>query len=210
MPDFDHLDPARPDPARQFVELTARAGVRLPDQDATGWISPRDDKGKGLSRSEVRALAAKLRMDTELRQKAGQLIVWETNYARPYVYSGMWVADCPAQCGNVELMEDMLPQDRQQPGRRGEKRGMFVCSYCKYMTTSVHWPKDAGEIMEILERRPVPHTRNWYPEGHLTALKYGLKDGETIEELKAENAEHGIDVERPTPPVRPMPPAGGA
>lgn len=137
--------------------------------------------------------ARAIKRDLDLRGRTGQLVVWNSTFARAYVYCGEWVADCPQEdCANVEFVELKRDQDRGVAGTRGERKDAFFCTYCKVMATSVHWPKNADEIIELLERRPVPHTRNWYPEGHLTALRYGIKDGETAEELRAENAEHGI------------------
>lgn len=137
-------------------------------------------------------IAAALKRDMTTRGRPGQLIVWNTSYARAYVYAGEWVADCPSRCGNVELVTIKRDQDRGRAGGQGIRKESFLCSYCKQMATSIHWPENAEEIMEVLDRRPVPHTRNWYPEGHLTALEHGIHDGQTVEELLAENDEHGI------------------
>lgn len=137
-------------------------------------------------------LGAALGRELAERNRTGQMIVWSSTFARAYVYSGEWVADCPQKCGNVELLTVKRDQDRGRAGTKGERKDTFLCSYCKCIATSIHWPDNADEIMEVLDRRPVPHTRNWYPEGHLTALDFGIKDGETIEELLAENDVHGI------------------
>lgn len=151
-------------------------------------------KGSQIAEGDTRAveLAEALQRDLELRGRTGQLIVWSSTFARAYVYSGEWVADCPQRCGNVELVTIKRDQDRGRAGSRGTPKESFLCSYCKCLATSIHWPKNADEIMEILDRRPVPHTRNWYPEGHITALEFGIPDGETAEELLAENDKHGI------------------
>jgi len=143
---------------------------------------------------EVQAaqIAKALNRDMATRGRTGQLIIWNSTYARVYAYAGEWVADCPQRCGNVELMTNKLDRDRGRAGVMGERKDSFYCSYCKCVATSVHWPVDADEIMEILDRRPIPHTRNWYPEGHLTALEFNLPDGQTLDELRAENDEHGI------------------
>jgi hypothetical protein len=141
---------------------------------------------------KAQQLADALTRDLELRGKTGQLVVWSSTFARAYIYAGEWVADCPQRCGNVELLTVKRDQDRSRAGSKGTRKESFLCSYCHMMATSIHWPENADEIMEILDRRPVPHTRNWYPEGHITALSFGIKDGETVEELLAENAEHGI------------------
>lgn len=149
-------------------------------------------EGGMVPASRAEEIGTLLGRELEARGKKGQLIVWETNYARAYVYSGEWVADCPAKCGNVELLTIKRDEDRGRVGVKGTRKESFYCSYCKVIANSIHWPENADEITEILDRRPVPHTRNWYPEGHLTALEFGIKDGETAEELLAENAAHGI------------------
>jgi hypothetical protein len=46
--------------------------------------------------------------------------------------------------------------------------------------------------MAVLELRPIPHTRNWYPAGHETAVRFGIPDGQTVGQLRDENAEHGV------------------
>jgi hypothetical protein len=149
-------------------------------------------KGGELSATDALRLGRLLSQDLERRGRTGQLIVWNTSFARAYVYAGEWVADCPSKCGNVELLTIKRDQDRSRAGTRGTRKDTFTCSYCKETATSIHWPDNADEIMEVLDRRPVPHTRNWYPEGHITALEFGLDDGQTIEELLAENDQHGI------------------
>lgn len=100
-----------------------------------------------------------------------------TGCARVYVYAGDWVADCPTGCGNVERVRD--------------RSMVFGCSYCKVMS-DMEWPPNMGDIMAVLEVRPVPHTRNWYPTGHQTAVKFGVPHGQTVRDLVEENAEHGI------------------
>lgn len=149
-------------------------------------------EGGELSATDAKRLGRLLGQDLERRGRTGQLIIWSSSYARAYVYAGEWVADCPAKCGNVELLTIKRDQDRGRAGVPGTRKETFFCSYCKETATSIHWPENAEEITEVLDRRPVPHTRNWYPEGHITALSFGLDDGQTIEELLAENDEHGI------------------
>jgi hypothetical protein len=147
-----------------------------------------------VSQSRALLAATALKRDLALRGRTGQLVIWSSSFARAYIYNGEWVADCPQDgCTNVEFVENKRDQDRGVAGTRGERKDVYFCSYCKAMATSIHFPPDADELLEVLERRPMPHTRNWYPEGHLTALKFGIKDGETVAELLAENAEHGID-----------------
>jgi hypothetical protein len=149
-------------------------------------------EGGELSPVDAQRLGRMLSQDLDRRGKTGQLIVWSSTFARAYVYAGEWVADCPSRCGNVELLTIKRDQDRGRAGSSGTRKETFLCSYCKQIATSIHWPDNAEEIMEVLDRRPIPHTRNWYPEGHFTALSFGIDDGQTIEELLAENDEHGV------------------
>lgn len=110
--------------------------------------------------------------------------------ARAYVYSGDWVADCPRGCGGVEhLFERANPRNPSSP--RVVQKTEFHCSYCQ-MVTPIDWPPTMNEIMTVLMLRPVPHTRNWYPAGHDVALRFRLPHGQTVDELREENREHGV------------------
>jgi hypothetical protein len=111
-----------------------------------------------------------------------------TATARAYVYSGMWVADCPQGCGGTE----QLYEAERKGGPRTRRRTLFHCSYCKAVTSHIEWPPDEAELMAVLELRPIPHTRNWYPAGHETAVRFGIPDGQTVGQLRDENAEHGV------------------
>lgn len=113
-----------------------------------------------------------------------------TAMARAYVYSGEWVADCPRGCGNVEYLYDLAnPQDLTGP--RTRQKPQFYCSYCR-LITGIEWPHDMESIMEVLGLRPIPHTRNWYPEGHDTALQFRIPHGQSVDDLRAENVENGV------------------
>lgn len=113
-----------------------------------------------------------------------------TDQARAYVYSGDWVADCPRQCGGTEYLHD-----RQRPGDpdcpRTVRKGSFLCSYCKLLS-DIEWPTDMDGIMNVLQRRPVPHNRNWYPGDHTIAIRAGIPHGQSVRDLEDENAEHGV------------------
>jgi hypothetical protein len=111
--------------------------------------------------------------------------------ARAYVYSGDWVADCPRDgCGSVEHLYDRInPRNPGSP--RTVQKSEFRCSYCG-MTASIDWPPQLAEITTVLMLRPVPHTRNWYPENHDTAVRFHVPHGQSIDELRAENREHGV------------------
>lgn len=111
--------------------------------------------------------------------------------ARAYVYSGDWVADCPRACGNVEhLYARSNPRNPASP--RIVQLPVFSCSYCKLTDAPIDWPANMADIMAVLMLRPIPHTRNWYPQGHETAVRHRVPHGQSIDELRAENAEHGV------------------
>lgn len=111
--------------------------------------------------------------------------------ARAYVYAGDWVADCPRDgCGSVEHLYDRAnPRNPNSP--RVVQKSEFGCSYCG-ATAPIDWPANLAEITEVLMLRPIPHTRNWYPAEHETAVKFRVPHGQSIDELRAENVEHGV------------------
>lgn len=103
-----------------------------------------------------------------------------TNNARAYVNHGRWIANCPRKyCANAIALKP--------------KETTFHCSGpggCK-MVAPVEWPSDAEEIWNVLMERPVPTTRNWFPSGHVMALKCGLPHGQSPEDLREEAREYG-------------------
>ncbi|MDK1473615.1 hypothetical protein QNO07_09305 [Streptomyces sp. 549] len=110
--------------------------------------------------------------------------------ARAYVYCGDWVADCPRACGNVEhLYAHANPRNPASP--RTVPLPEFRCSYC-HQTAPIDWPPNLTDITAVLALRPVPHTRNWYPAGHDTAVRHRVPHGQSITELRAENADHNV------------------
>lgn len=149
--------------------------------------------GALLAPGRARKLAVALKRSQIERGRTGQLVVWSSNFARAYVYNGEWVADCPSDCKSTQFVEDKLDKDRGVAGTRGVRMHYYYCTYCTTYTESIRWPADAEEIKAILDRRPLRHTRNWYPEGHIVALQAGIRDGETVAELLAENAAYGVD-----------------
>lgn len=103
-----------------------------------------------------------------------------TTRARAYVYAGMWVAECPARCGNVErlFVKDV-------------RLSVFHCSHCNCMA-DIEWATDEAEIMAVLERRPVADNRHWYPASHELAIRANIPHGQTVKDLENENREHGV------------------
>jgi len=102
--------------------------------------------------------------------------------ARAWLYAGQWVADCPTpSCSNVEPLFDLA----------GRRLASFGCSYCGRQA-EIEWAHDEADIMAVLERRPVPHTRNWFPAGHDLAVRARLPHGQTVADLITENVEHGV------------------
>lgn len=80
------------------------------------------------------------------------------------------IADCP-DCGGAEFVWRDGPH-------------LMMCQSCWNMTIGGMWRRVAlspllPEVEAILAARPLPQNRNWTP-------------GETVEALRAENAEHGV------------------
>lgn len=88
---------------------------------------------------------------------------------------GFWVAKCPRPwCVNTEW---------HGPGPvTGRLGGLttrtLTCLRCG-LTCPADWPPNVDDIEAVLAQRPFAETRNWLP-------------GETIHDLLAENAEHGL------------------
>lgn len=81
---------------------------------------------------------------------------------------GRWIARCPEPwCTNAMQVD------------RGQRT--YVCCGLGGCGVGVElvWPADPAAIELVLSMRPVPGTRNWLP-------------GESLEDLLAENAVHGI------------------
>jgi hypothetical protein len=98
-----------------------------------------------------------------------------------YVNHGRWIADCPRpHCNSARRLEP-----RQA---RFHCAGEGGCG----MDCPVGWPPNPDELWEVLERRPVPMTRNWFPAGHGLAVRAGVEHGQTVADLVAENHEHGV------------------
>lgn len=111
-----------------------------------------------------------------------------TPVARAYAYNGDWVADCPRDgCGNVEF----LYTPSRMNGPRDQRRGFYLCSYCGAQAP-ISWPDNEHEILMVLSLRPVPSTRNWYPQDHPVAVNFRIPHGQTVRDLLAENEEHGV------------------
>lgn len=100
--------------------------------------------------------------------------------ALAYVNFGRWIADCPLGCGHAVALEG--------------GQTTFYCtppSGCGHIGTVV-WPGNAQEIWEVLGERPMPKTRNWFPEDHPLALMAGCPHGQSVQELRDEAAENGV------------------
>jgi hypothetical protein len=149
-----------------------------------------------LSPKQMRKLARRFAADLERRGKTGQLVVWRSSCVRAYFYRGRWVGDCPVpECKNAEyLTVEPLFANRYTAESRWDRKDYFICSnlQCGTVTQSIVFPQDAGEIEDVLNRRPMALTRNWYPAGHITAVSHGIEDGQTVAELIQENVDHGV------------------
>jgi hypothetical protein len=95
--------------------------------------------------------------------------------ATAYVSMGVWVAGCPRPW--------CIHADHCGPGPQTGRVGgltldLWHCFRCG-LVCPADWPAAAADINALLAARPQPETRNWLP-------------GETVEDLLAENAIHGL------------------
>lgn len=98
------------------------------------------------------------------------------SYTEAFVYAGQWVADCVyPSCANCEPLE--------------WNQYKVLCRECHYIA-DVRWPVGAARIAAVLDMRPVPTTRNWAPAGHRQAIACGFPEGQSVDELIAENEEN--------------------
>lgn len=103
-----------------------------------------------------------------------------TNMARAYVNFNRWIADCPTGCGNAASLDSgQTTFYCNPPGGCG-------------LIVAVDWPKNSVDIWETLQERPMPKTRNWFPEDHPLALRCGAPHGQSVEELRKEAQENGV------------------
>lgn len=97
-----------------------------------------------------------------------------------HVNHGRWIALCSRpHCTSAAPLK---------PGQTG-----FHCVECNQLD-SVVWPTDAEAIDAVLAMRPVPTTRNWAPPGHWQSIAVGMPEGQTVDELRAENRQYGVEV----------------
>lgn len=95
--------------------------------------------------------------------------------ATVYMTYSLWVARCPQPwCVGI---------DHYGPGPNTGRIGglgetQFCCPRCGTVATAA-WPESLDDLLHVLMQRPMPETRNWEP-------------GETLQDLIAENAIHGI------------------
>ena len=115
-----------------------------------------------------------------------------------YVYHGEWGADCPRpDCYNSEFLHN--PADPTRPSGPGNPRvnpkPVFSCSNCGELAP-IAWPpyEMAAEIVHVLSQRPVPGTRNWYPQDHPVAVRSRIPHGQSPDDLRRENHDHGVAV----------------
>lgn len=92
---------------------------------------------------------------------------------RARIDAGRWIVECP-DCHDAQYV---WPDDEQP---------LFMCVTCFNGAGDGLWrrvalPQDRSAIEELLLKRPVPGTRHW-------------RDGETVEDLRAENRAHGHEV----------------
>lgn len=102
--------------------------------------------------------------------RGGPLEIAEVAPVEAYINHGRWVADCPF-CPGAEIV--------------WREDATFFCLSCfneqaDFRCVPIAFPLNAGEIENILERRPVAATRNWLPH-------------ETAKALRDENRREGVN-----------------
>lgn len=100
-------------------------------------------------------------------------------HARVYLNYGRWVADCAREHCTAAY-------------RLQQNQAVLECSNCG-AAAPVEWPADdfIDGLREIMLARPVPQTRNWYPQDHDIAVRHGVPHGQILVDLMDENIEHG-------------------
>ena len=83
---------------------------------------------------------------------------------------GRWIVDCPCRAASMIWLEELVTWCAACANR-----------HCGGQWQPVALPATARRIEEILLARPDAANRNWFP-------------GETVDDLLAENAEHGHEV----------------
>lgn len=116
------------------------------------------------------------------RNRLERPIVPADDVLRAYVSAGRWVADCPFCGAGVALERDWTEG---------------LCFGCGRLYTELDWPGEADEIERVLRARPYPGNRTWLRAGNraLDALPEGDRRrlrGETLDDLRAENAARGV------------------
>jgi hypothetical protein len=97
--------------------------------------------------------------------------------ARAYVNHGRWIAECPRNCGGALSLTP--------------RQTSYHCDECKWIG-GVEWPDNADEIMEALEQRVVPRTRNWFPRDHDLAIRSNAPHGQTVKQLIEETEQNEV------------------
>jgi hypothetical protein len=95
--------------------------------------------------------------------------------AQAYINHGRWIAECPNECGCARQLD---PHET-----------LFQCSEC-LAVLPIDWPDDADDLWDALMERPIPRTRNWFPDGHPLAARCGAPTGQSAQDLRDEQAEH--------------------
>ncbi|MFB4312944.1 hypothetical protein [Actinomadura sp. 21ATH] len=142
--------------------------------------------------AELVAVGQQAALELIAQGRVSLTMVEPTNFVAARVQAGEWIADCPApDCQNAEFVSEKDPRRRGVAGSRWLPFLEFVCTVCG-ARCPIQWPADAEEIIAVLDRRPNPMTRNWWPAGAKLAVLTGTPTGQTVADLLAENAEHGV------------------
>lgn len=111
-------------------------------------------------------------------QQAGQ----KAGRTSAYLNAGRWICDCSDWPDCDGAIEYIPPAGTD----------LHRCNVCGRWAR-IDWPVSLAEIQNLMELRPVPN-RNWYPAGHPRGVADELETGQTLEDLRKENRNHGIEV----------------
>lgn len=104
-----------------------------------------------------------------------------------YYNHSRWVVDCPAEgCTDARLVYEVNPQTNIPTGR---KLTEDTCARGHHFLIDMPPESAEAQIVAVLSERIEEADRGWYPRGHERAILTGQPTGQSIADLRAENAE---------------------
>lgn len=107
--------------------------------------------------------------------------------APAYLNFGRWVVDCPADgCRDAREVYERHPTTGELTGRRLTED---ICAKGHRFQIEMPDERTEAQIVTVLSERIEDADKGWYPEGHERGILSGQPTGQTIADLRAENAE---------------------